>query len=259
MDDTVADLPPQGQLASVNGIELYYEAHGAGSPLLLLHHFTGTSGSWQPYVDDLAQEYRLVIPDIRGHGRSANPANRFSHRQSALDLFALLDQLGIDRYAAIGNSWGGMTLLNMATQRPARIEAMALMATAGKLGRQGRNEFRSFSTQPGTALWDYLRQHHPYGDDQIRALFDQTYDLADNHAEMNFTPTHLSAIAAPTLVIGGDRDRFFPVPAYVETYTSLPNAYLWIVPSASHSGVWGRMQALMPDVLAFLRGDWEAN
>ncbi len=82
-----------GKTEQINGIQMYYEAIGQGEPLVLLHGFTGSGDDWEPFVNDLAVEYQLIIPDLRGHGRSTNPENVFTFRQSALDVFALLDKL----------------------------------------------------------------------------------------------------------------------------------------------------------------------
>jgi pimeloyl-ACP methyl ester carboxylesterase len=188
MTHTLADLPPEGQLASVNGIEMYYEIHGECSPLVLLHYFTGTSSSWQPYVDDLAKEYQLIIPDIRGHGRSTHSAKQFTHRQSAQDILALLDYLEIDRFKAIGVSWGGMTLLEMVTQQPDRAEAVVFVSTGEQLSEQGRAELRAANVEEGDEAWEYFKQNHVHGDDQIRALFAQAHDVADNDEDVNLTP-----------------------------------------------------------------------
>ncbi|MHB0960495.1 MAG: alpha/beta fold hydrolase [Pirellulaceae bacterium] len=68
----------------------------------------------------------MIIPDLRGHGRSTNPTNKFTHRQSALDVCALLDELKIDKFGGMGISTGGMTLIHMATQQPERAEAIVL-------------------------------------------------------------------------------------------------------------------------------------
>src|SRR5713226_4910835 len=88
-------ISANGEIASVNGIQLYYEIHGEGSPLLLLHYFGGAGEVWAPFVPEFAKSYRVIVVDMRGHGRSTNPSGQFTHRQSALDIFALLDQLGI--------------------------------------------------------------------------------------------------------------------------------------------------------------------
>ena len=101
-----------------------YEERGAGESFVLLHRFGGCSQLWLPLTDRLAEHFRLIVPDLRGHGRSANPAGTFTHRQSAADIFALLDQLGVTRFKAMGTSSGGMTLLHKATRQPSRVEAM---------------------------------------------------------------------------------------------------------------------------------------
>ena len=74
----------------VNGIDLFYEVAGAGEPLLLLHGGGGTHENWA-YAgrDQLLREYKLIAPDARGHGRSTNPQRTITHRQCALDTFAL--------------------------------------------------------------------------------------------------------------------------------------------------------------------------
>src|SRR6266508_6303133 len=104
-------LPPRGHLASVNGLDLYYELHGDGAPLVMLHSFGGSGASWSPLLPEFAKAYRVILPDLRGHGRSTNPSGLFSHKQAALDIFALLDQMGVKTFKAIGASSGAMTLV----------------------------------------------------------------------------------------------------------------------------------------------------
>src|SRR5262245_55467734 len=116
--------PPQGHFATVNDIQMYYELQGEGSPLVLLHAFTSAAVDWQPYISDFATQFKLIVPDLRVHGHSTNPTNQFTHRQVALDIFSLLDQLEIKQFKGIGRSSGADILLHMATQQPARVEAM---------------------------------------------------------------------------------------------------------------------------------------
>ena len=113
----LAQNVPEGYTTQVNGIQMYYQVVGQGSPLVLLHGFTGSSQRWEPFFADFAKHYRLIVPDLRGHGRSTNPTNKFTHRQSARDVFALLNKLEISQFKAMGTSTGGMTLIHMATQQ----------------------------------------------------------------------------------------------------------------------------------------------
>src|SRR4051812_32854745 len=116
-------------LIGVNGFEMYYEERGGGEPLLLLHGGTGIGADWQHvFTHGDPAGFRVIVPDLRGHGRSTNPSRTFTFRQAAADVFALLDHLGLARVNAIGMSMGAKTLLHMATQQPARLGAMVLVS-----------------------------------------------------------------------------------------------------------------------------------
>lgn len=248
-------VSPEGHFASVNGMQMYYELYGEGAPLVLLHPFTGCTQFWQPFVDDFAPHYRLIVVDLRGHGRSTNPTNQFTHRQSALDIYALLDQLEIDAFRAVGASSGGMTLLHMATQQPSRVEAMVLVGTASYWPEQTRVAQRQ--SRDWDWDWAQLRQRHVHGDDQIRALQDQFYNFKDSYDDMNFTAPYLSTITARTLIVHGDRDEFFPVSIPVEMYLAIPQAYLWVVPNGDHIPIFEQhAEGFTRAASAFLRGEW---
>jgi pimeloyl-ACP methyl ester carboxylesterase len=251
--------PPQGRFTTVNGFQMYYEVYGEGPPLVLLHGFTGSSLDWQPYIDAFAEQYRLIIPDLRWHGRSTNPTNQFTHRQSALDIFALLDHLEIEQFKAMGVSSGGMTLLHMATQQPKRVESMVLIAATIYFPEEARAIQRGATVEGWTTEdWEKHRQRHQHGDEQIRALINQFRDFADSYDDMNFTAPYLTTIKARTLIVHGDRDDFFPVTIPVEMYTSIPNAYLWIVPNGGHIPILEeRARPFIQTALEFLRGNWE--
>jgi len=247
-----------GHIASVNRIQIYYKVYGDGPPLILLHGFTQTSQIWHHFVAEFSQHYRLIIPDMRGHGRSTNPTNQFTHRQSALDIFALLDQLGIDHFKSIGFSSGGETLIHMATQIPGRVEAMVLIGAASYWPEQPRAAFRELSVGSDFWDWEQLRQRHVHGDDQIRALINQLHNCKDSYDDMNFTPPYLSTITAKTLIMYGDRDPFYPVSIAVEMYTAIPNAFLWVVPNGNHAPFVGEhTERFTQTALEFLQGAWD--
>lgn len=247
---------PEGHTARIHDAQLYYEIHGDGFPLVLLHGFGQTGRTWQPYLDTFAPHFRVIIPDLRGHGRSTNPRNEFTHRQAAYDIFALLDTLGIDRFRAMGISTGGMTLIHMATQQPARVEAMVLIGATSFFPEQARAIMRRVSPDSLSAeQWARDRQRHVHGDDQIRALFTQFNWFKDSYDDMNFTPAYLATITAQTLIVHGDRDRFFPVSIPTEIYRAVPNGYLWIVPNGGHVPI-SVDGAFTTIALSFLQGAW---
>lgn len=257
----VLTAPASGDTVQVNEFELYYESAGQGQPLLLLHGFTQVGAEWDPIKDELASQFRLIIPDLRGHGSSTNPSGQFTHRQSALDMFALLDHLELERVQAIGFSAGGMTLLHMATQHPDRIDAMVLIGATPYVPEQAREVLRGADPDalPEEDMQE-LRAIHKYGDDQIRALLTQFNAFKDSYDDMNFTPPYLSTITARTLIIQGDRDRFFPVSIGLELYEAIPRSYLWIVPNRGHLPIWGpTQQHFSCTATAFLRDQWQAR
>jgi pimeloyl-ACP methyl ester carboxylesterase len=174
--------PPAGSFAAVNGIELYYEVHGAGEPLLLLHGFTQTGRAWDVYLDSFRDGYQLIVPDLRGHGRSTNPSNAFTHRQSAEDVAVLLDLLGIDRCRAIGFSTGGMTLIHLATSRPERLERMVIIAATSYYPEQARAIMRDLDpARLRDEANDELREMHWWGEEQVQALRRQFHAFKDSY------------------------------------------------------------------------------
>jgi pimeloyl-ACP methyl ester carboxylesterase len=224
-----------GKTVAINGMQMYYETHGDGEPLVLLHAFGVAGQLWAPFIPELSKHYRLIVPDLRGHGRSTNPSHQFTHRQSALDVFALLDRLGIRTFRAMGVSTGGMTLIHMATQQPARVEAMVLIGATIYFPEQAREIMRK-STVESLTPQDYEqgRQIHKHGDEQIRELRRIFHGFKDSYDDMNFTGPYLSTITARTLVVHGDRDVFFPVDIPVQMFHSIPNSALWIIPNGGH-------------------------
>ena len=255
----------QGRTENVSGIEMYYEIRGEGEPLVLLHGFTGSGADWSLVFKNPPEQFRLIAPDLRGHGRSTNPSARFTFRQSALDVFALLDRLQIDRFKAIGLSAGGKTLLHMATQQPARIEAMVLVSATHYFPEQARAVMRQMTAESQSdEEWRLMRQRHKHGDDQIRALLKQGHDFSESFDDMNFTPPYLSTISARTLIVHGDRDPFYPINIPFEIHSAIPRSYLWIIPNGGHGPIFGELmgsgettQHFAETAIEFLQGKWE--
>ena len=242
---------------TVNGFEMHVEERGSGEPLLLLHGFGSSGQAWNPVLEDFSRRYRVIVPDLRGHGGSTNPSGEFTHRQSARDIYALLDHLGIRRAKAMGISTGGMTLVHMATSQAERLEAMVLIGATTYFPEQARAIMaRSGPDRLTTADWERYRKLHRHGDEQIRALRRQFLNFKDSHEDMMFTPPYLATIRARALIIHGDRDQFFPVSIPIEMYQSIPNSALWIVPNGGHVPIFGANRAeFLRIVSRFLAGE----
>jgi len=251
----------KGNVERINDIEMYYETRGDGEPLVLLHGGGGAGVNWELIFDAAPPGYRLVIPDLRGHGRSTNPSTQFSFRQAAKDVLALMDRLRIDRFKAIGLSMGAKTLLHAATQQPARIEAMVLVSATPYFPEQARALMRQLTPETRSeAEWQQMRQWHKHGDEQIRQLWRQMNALKDSYDDMNFTPPLLSTITARTLLVHGDRDPLYPVKLALEMYSAIPRSYLWVVPNAGHGPIFSEMrERFVETAMAFLRGEWDGQ
>jgi pimeloyl-ACP methyl ester carboxylesterase len=242
--------------APINGIEMFYETEGAGEPLLLLHGGGGCHEDWiHAGRDQFLEGHTLILPDARGHGRSANPQKTITHRQCALDMLALLDDLGIKKCKAIGLSMGGNILLHMATMQPDRIEAMVLISATMYFPEQARAIMRQVpvENQP-TQEWEAMRKRHKLGDEQIVALWEWQRGMKDSYDDMSFTPPSLASITASTLIIYGDRDFLYPVEMAVEMYRAIPRSALWVVPNGGHGPVFLDAKAqFVQTALAFFR------
>lgn len=243
---------------SLNDIEMYYETEGSGEPLLLLHGGTGCHENWaHAGREQFMRGYTLIKPDARGHGRTTNPQRTITHRQCALDTFALLDHLGIGKCRAIGLSMGGNILLHMATLEPERIEAMVLVSATMYFPEQARAIMRQIPAagEQTPEEWERMRKSHKLGDEQIIALWEWTRGMKDSYDDMNFTPPSLSRIQASTLIVYGDRDPLYPVEMAIEMYRAIPQSALWVVPDGGHGPVFFDAAARFAETaLVFLRG-----
>lgn len=233
-------LPARGDVVEINGIRLHYRDVGTGPALLLIHGFTWTGEWWDPLLPALARNHRVIVVDLPGHGRSTTHPGPWSYRQVASDMYALLDRLGVQRVRAIGHSAGGNTLVHMATQQPARMEAMVLIAGGHRLLNSARKYARE--TPAYEALSDAWRAAHlrvqPGGEAQVRTLLDALRAIGDDYEDMSFTTERISQIRARTLLVWGDRDPYYPIDVAIELYQAIPNAALWVLPSQEHFPLW---------------------
>lgn len=252
---------PQGKTVSVNGMELYFEIQGQGDPLVLLHGYLVNGEMWKPFIEEFKRHFRLIIPDLRGHGRSnnPNPTEIYSTRQAAKDIIALLDYLDVFKFKAIGASLGALILLHISTQQPERVEAQVLIGGTSYFPDEFRETIRKISVKSySERTWEYYRNLHKNGDDQIRLLLHQFQKFADSYEDVNFTARLLSRITAKTLIIHGDRDLSFPVTIATQMYQSIPNSYLWVIPNGGHYPIVGRIIPIFSQTAReFLEGDSE--
>lgn len=232
-------LPKKTETANVNGIELYYEVYGKGEPLLLLHGWTQSSQFWSEYIPDYAERFKVYAIDLRGHGRTSQLTSDFTIEKSALDILALLDHLKIKKVKAIGLSYGGLTILQLASLHPERLESMILIGVSHNYdGGENTNLDNTFSYEslPDTFV-EELKATHFGGESQIRALFDPDLDY-----KIELGDKDLHSIRSATLIVNGDRDEILGVAPAILLHKKLPNSELWIVPNTGHIAIVGANQ-----------------
>jgi pimeloyl-ACP methyl ester carboxylesterase len=241
-------------ILSSEGFDLHYDLHGEGEPLLWLHGGMGHGADWQYIFAAPPAGFRLIAPDLRGHGRSTGAGPAYSFRQSAVDMFALLDHLALDRVKVIGLSGGGITAMHMATMDPLRVSAMVTVSAPTTFPEQARAIQRVFSeTMLSEDERVRMRARHTRPG-QLDALLSQVRAFADGD-DPNFTPDILATVAADTLIVFGDRDPLYPVSIAFDLYQAIPSAALWIVPNAGHGPVFGAHAARFAETAgAFLAG-----
>jgi pimeloyl-ACP methyl ester carboxylesterase len=184
-----------GRMIAVPGAALHVREQGRGAPLLLLHGFGGCAATWDPFVARLARRHRVIVVELRGHGRSTNPGRTFTMRQSAADVLAVLDSLGLPRVRAIGISAGAMTLLHVATRHPDRVEALVLVGGTTALGDQARAIVGAATREalPPEVVAEFAACA-TRGAAQVDELLAQFRALAGMRDDPNFSPADLARI-----------------------------------------------------------------
>jgi pimeloyl-ACP methyl ester carboxylesterase len=232
----------------LEGFQLHYEMRGDGEPLLLLHGGMGIGDDWRYIFPSDPPGYRVVVPDLRGHGRSTTPPEPFTFRACADDVRGLLEHLNIGRVKAIGMSLGAKTLLHLATTDPHRVDAMVMVSATPRFPDPLRAAAARFTRAALAGLpaaeREALRARHVHGDEQIARLYDMTRSFATSYDDMAFTAIRLGTITARTLIVHGDRDPLYPAELAVELYRGIPGSALWIVPNGGHGPIFGERAPL---------------
>lgn len=218
-----------GGFVRVNGIRLYYEVHGGGSPLLLIHGNGDSIASMRCQIAHFSRNRRVIIADSRSHGKSEPGTGRLTYEQIADDLSALLGELKVGSTDVLGHSDGGIVALLLAIRHPRQV---------GKLVASSAN------LRPDTSAlfpWFLARVRQRAGNAAaMLKAGDRTQDWANRKRQLDLMleephipVSDLRKIAAPTLIIGADAD-IMPLAHTVEIYSNIPQVQLFIMPGATH-------------------------
>ncbi|HSC07034.1 MAG TPA: alpha/beta hydrolase, partial [Steroidobacteraceae bacterium] len=169
-----ADAASQGgHVIDANGLSFYYEVHGEGQPLLLLHAGSLTGDMWQPYVAGFVTRFRVITPDLPNHGRSAKPERPLSYRQLADEIVAFTRALELVRPVVVGFSDGGQVALEIGIRYPTLAHAIAMGGVVFKDSEAYRAFVRGALGDPESREVDpaHLARNHP----DWAAWLDQIY------------------------------------------------------------------------------------
>jgi len=233
---------------NIDGVNIYYEVHGQGEPLILIHHGIGCTKMWEQLVAGFSARYRVISYDRRGFGRSDKGENFRDYyrseqynQNSVRELSILLEHLNIkDRLYIIGQCEGGVVGFHYADQNPDRVVAIAVSSTlcSGKLitWNPSDGEIISSFEDAQAEFQDKLVYWH--GESWARELFTLFIELGGAYgtdpASFDLTPL-LRNIQCPSLVLYPDRSRLFDVEQGVLMYRSLPNGELAVLPRCGHN------------------------
>src|ERR1700716_2230172 len=245
-----------------DGVNIYYEVHGSGPPLLLTHGYSSTSAMWQGQIEALSKHHKLVLWDMRGHGQSDYPDNpaAYSEALTVADMAALLDEVGADSAIVGGLSLGGYMSLAFYRAHPQRVRALLIIdtgpgfkkddardawnkrafETADRFEREGLEVLKSLSRERSSVV-------HRDASGLARAARGM---LTQRDARVIES---LPNIQEPSLVVvGADDAPFLAASDYMAA--KIPKAKKVVIPAAGHAANIDPPQAFIDAVLPFLDG-----
>lgn len=252
-----------------NGVRLAYVELGnpAGEPLLLLHGYTDSSRSWSLMVHYLSN-YRLLIPDQRGHGASDAPACCYSTSVLADDARLFLDALGVERAAVAGHSMGSMVAIAMAAEHPQLVSKVVLIGSTALVPvKRGDWLFDQVAAlkAPLDPSSQFMRDWHPANQptpvDPIFAEAVRTeYMTIPRHVwrgvmrELASVPVarHSPDITAPVLILSGGKDPIFTAEHHAALLKTFPNATAQVFPALGHNPNWEQPAEIAKAIAEFL-------
>lgn len=260
-----AGTPPAGRYASVNGLKMYYEIHGTGKPLVLLHGALCTiDGCFGKILPPLAKTRQVIAIEQQAHGHTADIDRTLTTEQMAEDTVALLRQLKIENADFFGYSMGAGIALQVAIRHPRLVRKLVFMAAAynlkgfhpGIVGGIAKLKPEDFAGSPWIESYKKVAPN-PNGWPGLLARVKQQV-----RAFKGFSPERIRSIKAPTLIMIGDSDVVRPEHA-VQMFrllgggvagdvAGLPRSQLAVLPGTTHVTIVDRAEWLVSMVTEFL-------
>lgn len=259
-----------------NDIDIYYEVHGQGEPLLLIMGLAYNSQSWSKTIPALSKQFQVIIFDNRGSGRSDKPDSNYTIEMMADDAIAVLDAVGVSAAHIYGVSMGGMIAQRLTLKYPERVKSLILGCTSPGGKNQVQPEadvmmtlLSGAATQktPLEIAWasvpilysqDYIENHHESISEDIEIV---TKIPTPPHGFMHQlqailqhdTFEELEKIHVPTLIIHGDADRLIPIQNGKLIVERIKDSEFFVVPGAGHLYMLESQGMVEEKVIHFIR------
>ncbi|HKW60368.1 MAG TPA: alpha/beta hydrolase [Candidatus Dormibacteraeota bacterium] len=222
--DRTTTTKAAGNYAQVNGLNLYYEIHGAGRPLVLLHGGLMSNETFGPVLPILAESRKVVAVDLQGHGRTADIDRPIDVRLMADDIAALIDHLALDKVDLVGYSLGGGVALHTAAKYPAKVRRLVLVSVNVRrdaippemLAQQGQVNAAAAEFMKDTPMYQLYQRVAPRPQDFPRLLDKIGAAMARDFDDSE----QVRGLQMPTLIVAADADMA-PPSHYVEVFKLL--------------------------------------
>ncbi|MEO8623512.1 MAG: alpha/beta hydrolase [bacterium] len=237
-------------MTTLGDLNVFYERHGEGEPVLLIHGLGSSTEDWEPQVDALSNYFTVIAYDVRGHGRTAKPRGTYSVPQFAEDAARLVEHVGLGPMHVMGLSMGGMIAFQLAADRPDLVRSVIIVNSGPEMIlRSWKEKFAIFQrrvivrvmgmSKMGEVLSTRLLPAPEHA--ALRETFVERWGRNDPGAYLRALSAlvgwsvmaKLPAITCPVLVVAADQD-YTPV-AWKRDYTAkMPHASLVVIPNARH-------------------------
>jgi pimeloyl-ACP methyl ester carboxylesterase len=260
-------------MITMDGARVAYRDEGAGEVLLLIHGLGGSSFSWRAVLPKLSNKYRVIAPDLPGHGQSDRPRGDYSPAALAVWLRDLLDVLGIKRVTVVGHSLGGGLAMQFAHQHRDHCQRLVLLSSGG-LGSEVSRLLRMLSLPGARFVLPLLASRPRIDASTVTPVSEPSTvreSLSNRHYRQAFLRTLRSVVDRrgqkvcaldrlrgladlPAQIIVGGSDEVIPVAHAFAAHNALPGSRLHVIPGVGHSP-----QVQCPDAVADLVDNFVAE
>lgn len=226
---------------------------GAERAIVFVHGYAGCAETWEYQINHFGHQYRVVVPDLRGHGQSDAPFTEYTMPELVEDINAIADALDLpEKFVLVGHSFGGSICVEYAASHPERLEKLILIAAAGEypLPRSA-----SFLSRVPVAIFQPFWRFRPRWNAEIHVMKRMMLDNLRKWRGWNL----MGQIETPTLIITGERDRYFPRWVFERVSESVPGAEVINIGASKHKVQIERHQAVNRAIERFIQDGVEGR